>query len=67
MEKPYRLNKTDAVVLQQYCREIKTLLDKYSTADPNKPDFMTTVARITFCFNEFSNWVNTAARVDSTD
>lgn len=60
MNKPYKLTKEDAVILQNYCKEIQPILEKYSYIDPNNPNFVTSVSRIKTFFQDFSHWVDIA-------
>lgn len=65
--KPYKITKDDAIILQNYCEKIKIILEKYSWTDPNKPNFVTSISRIRSNFNEFQRWIDIAYNVDSDD
>ena len=65
--KPYKLTKADAITLQNHCKEIKSILDKYLFFDLNHPNFVTSVSRIKSLFDQLSNWIDTAFYVDSND
>lgn len=58
--KPYKISKEDAIILQQYCMEIKPILEKYAWRDPNDPNFVTTMSRIKSNFSLFSEWAGIA-------
>ena len=55
-----KLTKEDAIILQNYCKEIQPILEKYSYIDPDRPNFVTSVSRIKTIFQVFSDWVNIA-------
>ena len=63
--KPYKISREDAIILQQYCMEIKPILEKYAWCDPNNLNFVTTMSRIKSNFSNFNEWVNIAYSVDS--
>lgn len=58
--KPYKISKEDAIILQQYCEEIKSILDKYAWHDPNDFNFVSTMNRIKSAFHNFDEWVGIA-------
>jgi hypothetical protein len=58
--KPYKISKEDAIILQQYCMEIKPILEKYAWRDLNDPNFVTTMSRIKSAFSTFQEWVGIA-------
>ena len=64
-DKPYKISKEDAIILQRYCEERKPILEKYAYFDPNNFSFVTTMSRIKSNFNNFNEWVNIAYSVDS--
>ena len=55
-----KLTKEDAIILQNYCKEIQPILEKYSSIDPDRPNFVTSVSRIKTLFQDFSDWVDIA-------
>ena len=61
MNKLYKLTKEDAVILQNYCKEIQPILERYSYIDPDRPNFVTPVSRIKIFFQDFSDWVDIAS------
>ena len=63
--KPYKISREDAIILQQYCMEIRPILEKYAWRDPSDPNFVTTMSRIKSNFSLFSELVNIAYSVDS--
>ena len=58
--KPYKISKEDAIILQQYCEEIKPILEKYAYFNPNNPHFVTTMSRIKSAFSNFNEWIDIA-------
>jgi len=58
--KPYKISKEDAIILQQHCEKIKPILEKYTWRDPNDPNFVTTMNRIKSAFSNFNEWIDIA-------
>lgn len=58
--KPYKISKEDAIILQRYCEEIKSILEKYAWRDPNNFNYVTIIGRIKSNFRNFNEWVNIA-------
>ena len=58
--KPYKISKEDAIILQRYCEEIKPILEKYAWRNPSDPNFVTTMSRIKSNFSLFNEWVDIA-------
>ena len=56
-----KLTKEDAIILQNYCKDIQPILEKYSYIDPDRPNFVTPVSRIKTIFQDFSDWVDIAS------
>ena len=56
-----KLTKEDAIILQNYCKEIQPILEKYSYIDPDRLNFVTSVSRIKTIFQDFSDWVDIAS------
>ena len=54
-QKPYKLTKKDAIILQNCCKEIAPILEKYSWFNPNNKTFVTSVSRIKSSLIHFQN------------
>ena len=54
--KPYKISKEDAIILQRYCAEIKPILEKYAWDDSDSSSFVNT--RIKMAFNSFNAGVD---------
>ena len=59
--KPYKISKEDAVILQQHYVEIKSILDKYAWHNPDALNVVTSMNTIKSAFITFNEWVDIAS------
>jgi len=59
--KPYKISKEDAIILQRHCEEIKSILEKYAWHNSDALNVVTSMSRIKSAFSTFNEWVNIAS------
>ena len=59
--KPYEFSREDAFILQQHCKEIKLILEKYAWRNPDALNVETSMSRIKSAFSIFQEWVDIAS------